>query len=216
VAVSKKQQPFNNPFGGLKLEAPKPPEPKAAAAPAPRPPKRGGDDDTALFLESVGEVAPVRAKAARVPPPAEAPGVTGEEAESLTRLAELVSTEGPFEVSVEGELVEGAVSGFDERVRRQLRRGEFPVRARLDLHGLSAGEAKRALERFLTEAKLAGHRCVLVVTGRGLHSHAPGPVLKQGAPQWLSQGRPARQVLAFCSARPGDGGAGALYVLLRR
>ena len=57
---------------------------------------------------------------------------------------------------------------------------------------------------------------MLVVTGRGLHSKDSIPVLKAGVQGWLTHGRAARQVLGFCSARPKDGGAGALYVLLRR
>ncbi|MDX2008746.1 MAG: Smr/MutS family protein [Myxococcaceae bacterium] len=222
--MSKKQQPFNNPFGALKLEAPKKaepqPAPKAAAVVHTGKSKRAADDDTALFLESVGEVAPVKAKvervAPRVPPSAEQLKFPTEEAESLARLAELVSSEGTFEVSDSEAFIEGAVQGFDERVRRQLRKGAFAFKARLDLHGRTRDEAKPALERFLADAKLAGHRCVLVVTGRGLHSEDAVPVLKRSVQEWLTHGRPARQVLAFCSARPEDGGTGALYVLLRR
>lgn len=220
--MSKKQQPFNNPFGGLKLEAPKKAEPKPLPAPVERTSKtkRATDDDTALFLESVGEVAPVKAKvervAPRVPPSAEQLKLPTEEAESRARLAELVSSEGTFDVSDSDEFVEGAVQGFDERVRRKLRKGDFAFRARLDLHGRTREEARPALEKFLADARLAGHRCVLVVTGRGLHSDNAVGVLKQSVQQWLTQGRPARLVLAFCSARPEDGGTGALYVLLRR
>ena len=57
---------------------------------------------------------------------------------------------------------------------------------------------------------------MLVVTGRGLHSKDQLPVLKEGVQQWLTRGRATKQVLGFCTARPKDGGAGAVYVLLRR
>lgn len=217
--MAKKSEPFNNPFSKLKLEPPKKPAP---AAPPPPPPKKKprDDDDAALFLESVGEVAPVRVKADRVapkePPSADQLRIPNEDAESLARLAELVSGEGAFELADSDEFIEGAVQGFDERVLRKLRKGEFAHRAHLDLHGLTKDEAKPALEKFLAEARLAGHRCVLVVTGRGLHSKDSIPVLKQSVQAWLTHGRPARQVLAFCSARPEDGGVGAVYVLLRR
>lgn len=220
--MSKKQQPFNNPFGQLKLEAPKKAETKPTAPVPAKPKKTSGpaDDDARLFLESVGEVAPVPAKVervtARVPPTADQLRLPTEEAESLARLAELVSGEGPFELSDSDEFIEGAVQGFDERVRRQLRRGEFTPKARLDLHGLTKEEARPALEKFLGDARVAGLRCVLVVTGRGLHSADSIPVLKQSVQSWLTHGRPARQVLAFCSARRDDGGTGAVYVLLRR
>lgn len=218
--MSKKSQPFNNPFGALKLSQPKPAEPVKAPAPSKAQKRPSADDDAALFLESVGEVAPVRARAERVapkePPSADSLRLPTEEAESLARLAELVSSEGPFDLSDSTEFIEGSVQGFDERVLRKLRRGEFPARAQLDLHGLTQQAARPALERFLADARVAGHRCVLVVTGRGLHSEHSIPVLKQSVQAWLTHGRPARQVLAFCSARPEDGGTGAVYVLLRR
>ncbi len=108
------------------------------------------------------------------------------------------------------------MAGFDRRTLLKLRRGEFSVQAHLDLHGLSRQEAREKVERFVTEAVVAGHRCVLIIPGRGLHSPDPGPVLKDVVRAWLSRGKIGRSVLAFTSARPIDGGAGALYVLLRR
>lgn len=217
----KKPEPFNNPFGRLKLpekpkEAPKaapPPPPKKARAPA-------EDEDAALFLESVGEVRPVKESAGRAPAPpprtAAQVNIPSEEAESLARLAELVSGEGVFELADSDEFIEGAVHGFDERVLRKLRAGAFSFQAHVDLHGLTKDEARAALEQFISKSRVAGLRCVLVVHGRGLHSKDQLPVLKQGVQAWLAHGRPAKHVLAFCSARPQDGGAGAVYVLLRR
>jgi DNA-nicking Smr family endonuclease len=90
------------------------------------------------------------------------------------------------------------------------------VQGRLDLHGLTRDAARGAVERFLRESRLGGKRCVVVVHGRGLHSEDQLPVLKEALRDWLASHRFGRQVLAFCSAQPGDGGAGALYVLLRR
>jgi DNA-nicking Smr family endonuclease len=77
-------------------------------------------------------------------------------------------------------------------------------------------EAKRTVEAFLRSSRNAGKRCVLVVHGRGLHSKDQLPVLKDALRTWLSTARFARHVLAFATARPSDGGAGAIYVLLRR
>lgn len=217
--MSKKNQPFNNPFGAVKLA--QPPAPKSATVERPKKaqPAASMDEDARLFLESVGSVAPVRTPIARVPPAAEAQVTVQraqEEAESLVRLAELVSDDGEFEVHDDAEAIEGFVRGFDAGVVRKLKRGEFGARATLDLHGRTREEARPALERFLNESRIAGLRCVLVVTGRGLHSPGAVPVLRQSTVEWLTCGRPARQVLAFCSARPEEGGAGALYVLLRR
>ncbi len=220
----KKDAPFNNPFGTLKLEQPKP-KPAAAAAPPPpkfeKPKKQTPlDEESALFLESVGAVGPVRPMKDRVgpPPPRSAAELKlpNEEAESLARLAELVSGEGEFDVADSDEFIEGSVHGFDENVMRKLRAGDFPPQAQVDLHGLTRDEAKRELEGFIQKSRIAGHRCVLVVTGRGLHSTDQIPVLKAGVQGWLTHGRVAKQVLGFCSAKQKDGGAGAIYVLLRR
>lgn len=220
--MSKKEQPFNNPFGSLKL---KPKEEPKKAAPPPPPPKpkkaeRPLDEESALFLEAVGEVEQVRVSKTRVgppdPPSAAQLRIPNEEAESLARLAELVSGQGEFDLADSDEFVEGAVHGFDPNVMRKLRAGDFSVQAHLDLHGLTRDEAKQKLEAFIQKSRIEGHRCVLVITGRGLHSKDQIPVLKEGVQQWLSRGKQHKQVLAFCTARPKDGGAGAVYVLLRR
>ena len=81
---------------------------------------------------------------------------------------------------------------------------------------MTAEEARVAVDRFLTTAQRNGQRCVLIIHGRGLNSKDQVPVLKTRLAQWLARGSWARLVLAFTSARPCDGGAGALYVLLRR
>jgi DNA-nicking Smr family endonuclease len=231
--MSKKPEPFNNPFAALKT--PKVPAPatgpaaaqpsRAPAAATPRsvPTKQRPapvDEEAALFLEAVGEVESVRVGKARVGPPAPpkvaAEARRAEDAESLARLAELVTDEGPFDLADSSEFIEGAVHGFDANVLKRLRAGEFKPQANVDLHGLRREEARAALEQFIQRARVAGHRCVLVVTGRGLHSPDSLPVVKSTVQAALTHGRPARQVLAFCSARPQDGGVGAVYVLLRR
>jgi DNA-nicking Smr family endonuclease len=219
----KKEQPFNNPFGDLKLKPKEEPK-KSAPPPAPVAPKpkkeKPLDEESALFLEAVGEVERVRTTKTRVgppePPTAAQLKIPNEEAESLARLAELVSEQGEFDLADAADFIEGSVHGFDPNVLRKLRAGDFTVQAQLDLHGLTRDEAKPKLESFVQRARIDGHRCVLVITGRGLHSADQIPVLKAGVQQWLARGKHSKQVLAFCTARPKDGGAGAVYVLLRR
>jgi DNA-nicking Smr family endonuclease len=225
--TKKGEEPFNNPFAKLKVPAKE--APKSAAAPArvaapvraPPPSKKrtADDDDAAMFLEAVGGVAPVKVKPQRVDPTAPPAPVIDrvlEEAESLTRLAELITPEDVFELDEDGERVEGHVRGFDERVVKRLRAGQFKVDASVDLHGLKKDEAQKAVEQLVQRARVAGHRCVVIVTGRGLHSESAAPVLKPEVPLWLSRGRTSKQVLAFCSAPPQHGGVGAIIVLLRR
>ena len=106
--------------------------------------------------------------------------------------------------------------GLDPRVVRRLRKGEFAVQGHVDLHGMTREEAKAALDLYLAGARHAGKRCVLVVHGRGLHSKDQVPVLKDALKRWMTTARFAEHVLAFATARPHDGGAGAVYLLLRR
>lgn len=223
--MAKKPSPFNNPFGNLKLARPEEKKPQQPArAPAPPPPAKKAaasveDEEAALFRQSVGSVDRVRKGAPVVasgPPPSDAIRVRHEDDEVLEHLALLVGGAGEFEVADSEQFIEGWITGLDRRIVQKLKRGEYPVGARLDLHGMTRAEAKVAVERFVLDSRRAGKRCVLIVHGRGLHSEDQIPVLKEGVQQWLSRGRVAKEVIAFVSARPADGGVGALYVLLRR
>ena len=144
------------------------------------------------------------------------PPRTDEDAEVLAQLSELVACEAPFDLADSDEFIEGSLPSLDPQLLRKLRKGEIALQGHVDLHGLTRDEAKVALERFLLGSRQAGKRCVLVVHGRGLHSKDEIPVLKTGVQLWLTRGKIARWVLAFTTARPHDGGAGAVYVLLRR
>jgi len=179
------------------------------------------DDECLCFEDAMEGVVPLRpADRARVDEPAPA-GTdvrrpVSDEAEALAVLADLVSGVGPFDITNTDEYIEGRVQGLDPRVVRRLRAGDFAYQAHLDLHHLTADEARPAVDRFLLEAYRKGHRCVLIIHGRGRNSKDQIPVLKERLKVWLGRGALARHVLAFTTARACDGGAGALYVLLRR
>ena len=96
-------------------------------------------------------------------------------------------------------------------VPRRLRRGDWTVVDQLDLHGLRVDEAREALVGFLGECRRRERRCVRIIHGKGLGSANREPVLRGKVPRWLAQ---RREVIAFCQARPNDGGSGALIVLL--
>jgi DNA-nicking Smr family endonuclease len=115
----------------------------------------------------------------------------------------------PARSATPSELTVDAAPGLDRRSAERLRRGARRNEARLDLHGLTQAEAHRALEAFLARADAAEQRCVLVITGKG-------GVLRSGVPRWINEQPNRSRVLAFTPAQPRDGGAGALYVLLRR
>ena len=216
---AQKPAPFNNGFQGLKSELKKARAESVRPPPAPRPPPppRTPTDDEELFAQAMSGVQRVRDERGSAPAPVPRPAhVVSDDAESLARLSELVSGEGPFDISDSDEFLEGVAAGADRGLLVPLKRGEFSVQGNLDLHGLTRAEAKDAVERFLGESCRAGKRCVLLVHGRGLNSKDQIPVLKEQLKVWLRRGRIGRAVLAFATARPHDGGAGALYVLLRR
>lgn len=101
--------------------------------------------------------------------------------------------------------------GIGPDVTHKLRRGDWAIQRQLDLHGLRRDEAREHLSRFIREACKQGIRCVRVVHGKGLGSPGKAPVLKSRVHGWLVQ---KQEVLAFVQAKPADGGAGALVVLL--
>ena len=102
--------------------------------------------------------------------------------------------------------------GIGPDVTRKLRRGDWAIQRQLDLHGLRTEEAREALAQFIRDARKHGIRCVRVVHGKGLGSPGKTPVLKSRVHSWLVQ---KKEVLAFVQAKPAEGGAGALIVLLQ-
>lgn len=103
--------------------------------------------------------------------------------------------------------------GLRPSAARKLRRGQYAIEAELDLHGQRVPEAHALINDFLRTARLEGKRCLKIIHGKGLSSDAKLPVLKGKVDSWL---RRKGEVLAYCSARPDDGGTGAVYVLLKR
>jgi DNA-nicking Smr family endonuclease len=132
------------------------------------------------------------------------------------RLRELAMGRSRFEVSDAGDRAEGRRTDVPLETLRRLRRGSFPIDARLDLHGLIAEDARSRLEGFLRTVHARGERCVLVIHGKGDHSPMGIGVLRGEISAWLSQGASSQHVAAFATARGTDGGEGAVYVLLVR
>jgi DNA-nicking Smr family endonuclease len=172
-----------------------------------------------LFLRAVADAKPLPhgPEAPYVPPENVALPDPGEEDQAVRdELRALVRGEVRFTLSDTQEFIEGAVADLDRRTRQKLRRGDFSVQAHLDLHGLNREEGHAALDGFVRVQRLAGKRCLLVIHGKGKNSKDGLPVLKEQISRWLTRGALGRSVLAFCTAQPADGGAGAVYVLLRR
>jgi DNA-nicking Smr family endonuclease len=81
---------------------------------------------------------------------------------------------------------------------------------------MTAAEGRQSVEKFILSSVIQGLRGVLVIHGRGLNSRDQIPILKERMSSWLKRGRLKHLVLAFATAQPCDGGAGAMYVLLRK
>lgn len=139
-----------------------------------------------------------------------------EDEEVLRELSRMVDGRAPLDFNFSDEFVEGRAQDCSKLELGRLKSGELSVQAHLDLHGLNRDEARRAIGEFFSAQMTRGHRCVLVICGRGLHTPGGKPVLKELLVRWLAQGSLSHGVLAFCSAKAHDGGVGALYVLLRR
>ena len=105
---------------------------------------------------------------------------------------------------------------MERRMRKRLSRGSAKVDARLDLHGLRQAAAKPRLENFLENAQARGHSLVLVITGKGVGDDPERGVLRRQVPQWLALPEMRSLVVGFEEAGRGHGGAGALYVRVRR
>lgn len=111
-----------------------------------------------------------------------------------------------------GDIMSYVCSGLSRNVLRKLRQGYYGIDAEVDLHGCTVNEAQNLLNRFLRTCFCNGFLCVHIIHGKGYRSEGDRPVLKNKVNLWLRQ---HPEVLAFCTARPIDGGTGAVYVLLR-
>lgn len=221
-APSARPQPFNNPFMGLKgaLRETAPPAAPPAPEPEAAPPPPASPDEEALFAAAMADVARLggdgpRSRRDQGAPAPHLPLAPDDDLEVMASLADLVAGGGEFDLAFSDEFVAGALPGVGPELLERLKAGAFPMQDYLDLHGLGAEEAAAELEAFLTDAATRGLRHVLVVHGRGRGSPGGVPVLKSALTSWLGTRKLGRRVLAFCTARQVDGGAGAMYLLLR-
>lgn len=121
---------------------------------------------------------------------------------------------GKFNYLFDADHIEGGPEQWNLLLLKKLREGDFSIQGELDLHGFSQNKARQELLRFIEDCSRKGWTCIRVVHGKGKNSREQIPVLKKLIPFWLSQKRLARYLIAYSSARPEDGGSGAIYVLL--
>lgn len=182
------------------------------------------DADAESFRAAVRDVrplahAPLAPGLAKPKPRARLRATRASAADSLEEVMPLVGTSdaAPADGAAAGAVTGDTAlvfqrAGVRTQVMRRLRRGLYPIEDELDLHGLGQTAARERLADFIARSRDAGCRCVRIVHGKGYRSGARGPVLKTAVNLWL---RRHMDVMAFVSARTIDGGAGAVYVLLR-
>jgi len=171
-----------------------------------------GASEAELFRRAVRGVRPLGARGAAPAAPKARPRARFARADRAAVLRESLEPHGAADPGLAaGDELVFQRPAVQATVLRRLRRGEYRVQREIDLHGLTASEAKQALRQFLIHALEAHVQCVRIIHGKGLRSGHRGPVLKAAVSSVL---RRTGAVLAFVSARPVDGGTGAVYVLL--
>lgn len=168
------------------------------------------------FAMQMADVAPIKRRTRREDslPSLDALPVVDEEQEVRKELQALIQGEGCFELYYSDEYVEGISQSENPATLERLRQGDFAWQGYIDLHGLNVEEAREAISHFVDHQQKKGHRCLLVVHGRGRHSPDRIPILKRKLINWLTRGFLRKQITAFATAPTHDGGPGAMYVLL--
>ena len=169
------------------------------------------DEERKLFRAAVADTEPLQAEHIQRPARRPAPIPRQRLADDQAVVDSLVDPDFDEELETGEELV-FLRAGLQYSVLRRLRRGQYTISGELDLHGFDARSAKNELTGFLARRPPGRATCMRIIHGKGRGSPDGRPVLKEKVNGWL---RKRQEVMAFCSARPVDGGTGALYVLVR-
>lgn len=179
--------------------------------------RRLGPDEEALWGLVKKSVVPLRPE----PLPPQAPAADAEQPRPARATAVSPPRQEPPRQPARPAMPTLHTLGRRDR-QKLVRAGNAGVDARLDLHGLRQDEAHARLAGFLALAQSSGHKVVLVITGKGrsdgfeaLHERERG-VLRRVVPLWLSLPEFRRYVLGFEEAHLVHGGAGALYIRIRK
>lgn len=172
------------------------------------------DDERQLFRDAVKDVRRLKGSR-RIQPHGlrrPSPRPRQRELDEQQVLQDMMSDPVHLEDVETGEELLFTRNGLQQKLLKKLRRGELSTEAELDLHGYTVAEARQAIAQFLPACRKQQLRVVRIIHGKGYGSFQKLPVLKTHVAHWLKQ---RDEVLAYCSARPVDGGTGAVYVLLK-
>jgi DNA-nicking Smr family endonuclease len=172
------------------------------------------EDEHTLWTVVTRSIKPLRRRKVVVPAPAEiAPPVLPPR--KLAKAVKVVPPAAP----ASSRIAPPPLAPLGRRLKQKIGRGSEPIDARIDLHGMTQASAHGALAHFLRRAQHDGARFVLVITGKGkagADPHAERGVLKRQVPLWLESPELRALVVGFEAANIGHGGAGALYVRMRK
>lgn len=175
------------------------------------------DDDFSLFQAAVRGVKRTHDDRADIgKPPGNREQIASRRANAVIRSGEVridgLSDQFVIDVAAEDEL-HWARDGVQDSQMRKLKGGQIPFDGSLDLHGLSVEKAREQLWAFIAEANKYEIRCVRVTHGKAARLDGKRPLIKSHVNTWLRQ---HAKVLGFTSCLPRHGGAGAVYVMLKR
>ena len=173
--------------------------------------KTVSDEEAKLFRDAIGDVRRLEDDRSEHTPVRPSARPRQQELDDQAVLSELLSDPSESEILETGEHLGYRKNGVQNTVLRKLRKGGFSVQAELDLHGFTVEQARAEVSEFLARARAESIRCVRIIHGKGRKQAERGPRIKPFLNHWLQR---KSDVMAFCSARPEDGGTGAVYVLL--
>ena len=169
-------------------------------------------EDVALFRQSIGKVVAVKQKTVVMDKPLSTRphAIAAAGNTSSHYFEEFVPEE--FRVT-SSDYIQFKRSGLQDKVFHKLKRGQLPIKAYLDLHGMTTYNAKLALDQFLAQRRqIKNQSCIRVIHGKGYGSKDGRPKIKQYIQIWLQNDK---NVLGYASCTPTDGGTGAIYLLLK-
>ena len=169
------------------------------------------DDDKDIFQKAMQNVTPLKHKKnfAKEPKPQRAIKPRTNYIEKPLPSLNYIGNK--YQQVLSDEIISFSRSGVNRKQLTAIESAKERYTARIDLHGLATDAAAQALHKFIINAHLEKHRVILVIHGKGGKDHRP-PVIKNIVNDYL---KTLPQVLAFHSAKPKDGGTGAVYVLLK-
>lgn len=174
--------------------------------------KENNRDEGLGFADLLGEIKVLSSDRAALAKPKPRPIPQQSKQDQQRVMQQLALSPIEHEEMQAGDVLSYMQAGVQKQVFKKLKRGQYSIGAELDLHGMTKLEAQDELNDFIEQVRNEGIRCVRIIHGKGNGSSNKGPVIKPLVNRWLQR---RAEVLAFCSARPVDGGTGAVYVLLK-